>query len=103
MDTEERFAAIEARLDKIEPIVKGRGKTLRNMRAAIIGFAFLGTVGVLSLNGAKYSKSEGFSVDLGKVKVEAIVLGLVMASLVVDQDTGQAKIIDKAIARILGK
>ena len=73
------------------------------MRAVIIGFAFLGTVGALSLNGAKYSKTEGWSVDLGKIKIEAIGIGLVMASLVVDQDTGQAKIIDKAIERILGK
>lgn len=103
MSIEERLTAVEARLDTIKPIVKRQTKTLRDLRAVAICASFVATLGVLSLDGIRYSKAEGWSLDMGSIKVEAIGVGLVMVSLLVDQDTGQAKIVDKAIQRILGK
>ena len=100
---EERLTIVEGRLEKIKPIVKRQTKTLRDLRAVAICASFIATLGILSLDGIRYSKSDGWSLGMGSIKIEAIGVGLVLVSLLVDQDTGQAKIVDKAIQRILGK
>mgnify|MGYP000031659866 CR=1 FL=1 len=86
MNTEDRITALEKQVQRNTPLIKGSAKKLRDHRAVLILITFMLTLAGLTIEKVAWSKEGKLDVSFREVGLEAIVAGLVAASLVADGD-----------------